>query len=261
MLESYISDCLKFVCSVRLPLKLPKKPSSFWRAKMKRLTEQDLKKPGFVGTRQSSAGPAWGLLIWMMCQKNLSQHRRGNFGIIERKDSEGNMQSMKALNFTMKRHLEKNLHLYCCEREAKEAKLEKDFAAENKSAARIVARNAIHSLKRGGSAINMVVRDGNFYFIKTSLGTGFSACDCLFDSRNCFWHLWNWASTINGIGHKGPLQFIGSLGHYFTPGNLQSVLPRCAPWVMSISRGGASIPTVLGSSNIYQQNSVRCHGR
>ena len=118
--------------------------------------------------------------------KKLSQHRRGNFGIIERKDSEGNMQSMKALNFTMKRHLEKSLHLYCCEREAKEAKLEKDFAAENKSAARIVARNAIHTLKRGGSAINMVVRDGNFYFIKTSLGTGFSACDCLFDSRNCF---------------------------------------------------------------------------
>ena len=70
MPESFISDCLKFVCSVRLPLKLPKKPSSFWKAKMKRLTEQDLKKPGFVGTRQSSAGPAWGLLIWMMCQKS-----------------------------------------------------------------------------------------------------------------------------------------------------------------------------------------------
>ena len=33
--------------------------------------------------------------------------------------------------------------------------------------------------------INMVARDGNFYFRKTSLSTGFSACNCLFDSRNC----------------------------------------------------------------------------
>ena len=31
----------------------------------------------------------------------------------------------------------------------------------------------------------MVARDGNFYFRKMSLGTGFSACNCLFDSRNC----------------------------------------------------------------------------
>ena len=31
----------------------------------------------------------------------------------------------------------------------------------------------------------MVAEDGNFYFRKTSLGTGFSACNCLFDSRNC----------------------------------------------------------------------------
>ena len=35
------------------------------------------------------------------------------------------------------------------------------------------------------SRINMVAEDGNFYFRKTSLGTGFSACNCLFDSRNC----------------------------------------------------------------------------
>ena len=33
--------------------------------------------------------------------------------------------------------------------------------------------------------INMVARDGNFYFRKTSLGTGFSAGNYLFDSRNC----------------------------------------------------------------------------
>ena len=31
----------------------------------------------------------------------------------------------------------------------------------------------------------MVAEDGNFYFRKTPLGTGFSACNCLFDSRNC----------------------------------------------------------------------------
>ena len=33
-----------------------------------------------------------------------------------------------------------------------------------------------------------------------------------------YWHLWNWVPTINWIGQKGCLQFIGSLGHYFTPG-------------------------------------------
>ena len=32
-----------------------------------------------------------------------------------------------------------------------------------------------------------------------------------------YWHLWNWVPTINWIGQKGCLQFIGSLGHYFTP--------------------------------------------
>ena len=41
------------------------------------------------------------------------------------------------------------------------------------------------------SRINMVAEDGNFYFRKTSLGTGFSACNCLFDSRNCLLTLWN----------------------------------------------------------------------
>ena len=44
-----------------------------------------------------------------------------------------------------------------------------------------------------------------------------SACNCLFDSRNCLLHLWYQASTINWIGQKGPLQIIGSSGHYFTP--------------------------------------------
>ena len=63
----------------------------------------------------------------------------------------------------------------------------------------------------------MVAEDGNFYFRKTPLGTGFSACNCLFDSRNCLLHLWYQASTINWIGQKGPLQIIGSSGHYFTP--------------------------------------------
>ena len=33
-----------------------------------------------------------------------------------------------------------------------------------------------------------------------------------------YWHLWYWVPTINWIGQKGPLQFIDSLGHYFTPG-------------------------------------------
>ena len=32
-----------------------------------------------------------------------------------------------------------------------------------------------------------------------------------------YWHLWYWIPTINWIGQKGPLQFIDSLGHYFTP--------------------------------------------
>ena len=36
-----------------------------------------------------------------------------------------------------------------------------------------------------------------------------------------YWHLWYWVPTINWIGQKGPLQFIGSLGHYFTP------VPKC----------------------------------
>ena len=34
--------------------------------------------------------------------------------------------------------------------------------------------------------INRVARDGNFYFRKTSLCTGFGACNCLFESRCCF---------------------------------------------------------------------------
>ena len=68
--------------------------------------------------------------------------------------------------------------------------------------------------------INRAARDGNFYFRKTSLCTGFGACDCLFESRCCFQHFWNWVTTINWIGQKGSLQFIGSLGHYFTPGEI-----------------------------------------
>ena len=32
------------------------------------------------------------------------------------------------------------------------------------------------------------------------------------------WRLWFWVSTIKWIGRKGHLQFIGFLGHYFTPG-------------------------------------------
>ena len=51
--------------------------------------------------------------------------------------------------------------------------------------------------------------------------TGFSACNCLFDPRNCLLHLWYWVSTINWIGQKGPMQFIGSLGHYFTPAHIE----------------------------------------
>ena len=52
--------------------------------------------------------------------------------------------------------------------------------------------------------------------LRLLLCTGLSACNCLFDSRNCLLH-WYWAFTINWIGQKGPMQFIGSLGHYFTP--------------------------------------------
>ena len=76
-----------------------------------------------------------------------------------------------------------------------------------------------------GFLISTMFRGPNFKFrsrqllLSTKLGTGFSACNCLFDSRNCLLHLWYWASTINWIGQKGPLQFIRSLGHYFTPGN------------------------------------------
>jgi len=66
--------------------------------------------------------------------------------------------------------------------------------------------------------INTVARDGNFHFKIASLGTDFSACNCLLDSRNCLLVLWYWVPTINWIGQKGRLQFIGSLGHYFTPG-------------------------------------------
>ena len=67
-------------------------------------------------------------------------------------------------------------------------------------------------------------RNGNFYFTNTSLCTGFGACNCLFMSRCSFWHLWNWVTAVNWIGQKGSLQFIGSLGHYFTPGGW--VIPR-----------------------------------
>ena len=32
-----------------------------------------------------------------------------------------------------------------------------------------------------------------------------------------YWHLWYWVPSINWIGQKGHLQFIGSVGHFFTP--------------------------------------------
>ena len=87
----------------------------------------------------------------------------------------------------------------------------------------------ISSSKCPETEINTVARDWNFYFKKTSLGTGFSACNCLLDSRNCLLVLWYWVPTINWIGQKGRLQFIGSLGHYFTP----ALEPRLLPptWV------------------------------
>ena len=43
----------------------------------------------------------------------------------------------------------------------------------------------ISSSKCLETEINTVARDGNFYFKKASLGTVFSACNCLLDSRNC----------------------------------------------------------------------------
>ena len=89
----------------------------------------------------------------------------------------------------------------------------------------------------------MVAEDGNFYFRKTSLGTGFSACNCLFDSRNCLLHLWYWASTINWIGQNGPLQFIDSWGHYFTPGRSMLPTPTSSNLVETMS-----IPLSLGDA-------------
>ena len=73
--------------------------------------------------------------------------------------------------------------------------------------------------------INLVKKAApeNYEILSFFLPLGLSACDCLFDPRNCFWHLWYWASTINGICQKGPLQFIGSLGHYFTPGFVTTI--------------------------------------
>ena len=49
------------------------------------------------------------------------------------------------------------------------------------------------------------------------LGTIYSACNCLFVSRNCLLTSQVRVTTINWIGQKGHLQFIVSLGHYFTP--------------------------------------------
>ena len=71
--------------------------------------------------------------------------------------------------------------------------------------------------------INTVARDGNFHFKIASLGTDFSACNCLLDSRNCLLVLWYWVPTINWIGQKGRLQFIGSF--FFWNGVIQDL--RC----------------------------------
>ena len=57
------------------------------------------------------------------------------------------------------------LHLYCAEGEAKEAKTEKNFAEENKAAARILVRNAFHTLKRGGSAVDFQVLNNLFNLV------------------------------------------------------------------------------------------------
>ena len=82
--------------------------------------------------------------------KGLSKSRRGNFGMIERRDGEGNLRKKTEVNSKMKRHLENPLHVYCCDREKKKEKLEKSLAESNQAAGRITIRNAIQTLKRGG---------------------------------------------------------------------------------------------------------------
>ena len=77
------------------------------------------------------------------------------------------------------------------------------------------------------SRINMVAEDGNFYFRKTSLGTGFSAWTVYWILATVYRHPRYWAATINWNGQKrqsavliyNPTSpIIGPVGHYFTPG-------------------------------------------
>ena len=86
-----------------------------------------------------------------------------------------------------------------------------------------------------GPEINMVARDGNFYFRKTSLGTGFSACNCLFDSRNCLltslilgsYYKLNWPKRASAV--------YWSLGTLLYPCSLGGPLPSPSAALNSLS--------------------------
>jgi len=68
-----------------------------------------------------------------------------------------------------------------------------------------------------------------------------------------YWHLWYWVPTINWTGQKGPLQFIGSLGHYFTPAVEWSVI-RVTGWRRTGEgrRGMEANPFILTSTNLFK---------
>ena len=72
-----------------------------------------------------------------------------------------------------------------------------------------------------------------------------------------YWHLWYWVSTINWIGRKGHLQFIGFLGHYFTPGQRQhkTTKGQTQLWYLAI---GWQFLKGMAEDTIFAQSMLSC---
>ena len=89
----------------------------------------------------------------------------------------------------------------------------------------------------GPDSVTTVYSFGNWLLNKQGIGTFFSSkkrhwaqvlvpATVYLILTTVYWHLWYWVPTINWIGQKGPLQFIGSLGHYFTPAHIPSSIMK-----------------------------------
>ena len=96
-----------------------------------------------------------------------SRSRKGNFGMVDKRNPDGKPRLKKHINQSIKEHGIKDLHIYCCAREKEAETIKVDYENNNKAAGRVVIRNIIKTLKRGGSSVDFQA-DNNLFHLESN---------------------------------------------------------------------------------------------